>query len=123
MAKARRETKFFLLSLPYFLRSRIQSNKNSPRCTKLISCGPSPTIGTKRRFFLLLARQGRGRGRVVASHFFFERGLLLSERRPDEQVRADLPESRRGQVDAHFSSSSPERARRGRSGRSRRLVK
>ena len=52
MAKARRVRPFSSsLSPPFLALPNAFEIENSPRCTKLISCGPSPTIGTKRRFF------------------------------------------------------------------------
>ena len=48
-------TTFFSSSLhSFFVPRMLSTEQDSPRCTRHISCGPSPTIGTNRRFFLSL---------------------------------------------------------------------
>ena len=57
-----------------------------------------------------LPRGRRGRGAViVASIFLFPFSFSPEQRRPHEQARVDLPESRRGEVDPHLAGVAPDR--------------
>ena len=112
--KSKESTTFFLLSLPSFscapecFRNRKLTEVHQAHLLRSVS----DDRNKEALLLLLLARQGRGRGRGAAVGIFaLSGGILLSERGPDEQFRADLPESRRSEVDAHFLRALPDRRR------------